>query len=69
MTTHLKITDSVFLSLVNNNKIVTLIPDLSSNEGGSTDSRNSLLKYILPNKFEVKQYEVRLFYSFLEVPK
>jgi hypothetical protein len=64
-----KIMDSVFVSLTKNNKITNLILDLRTNEGGSTDARNSLLKYILPKDFEAKEYEERPFYSFLEVPK
>jgi len=64
-----KIMDSLFLSLSNNKQIKNLILDLRTNEGGSTDARNSLLKYILPKDFEAKKYQERPFYSFLEVPK
>ena len=64
-----KIIDSLFLSLANNKKVKNLILDLRTNEGGSTDARNSLLKYILPKDFEAKKYKERPFYSFLEIPK
>ncbi len=64
-----KVIDSLFLSLANNKKVKNLILDLRTNEGGSTDARNSLLKYILPSDFEAKEYQERPFYSFLEVPK
>jgi Peptidase family S41 len=64
-----KIIDSLFLNLANNKKVKNLILDLRTNEGGSTDARNSLLKYILPKDFEAKEYQERPFYSFLEVPK
>jgi hypothetical protein len=64
-----KIIDSLFLSLANNKRVKNLILDLRTNEGGSTDARNSLLKYILPKDFEAKEYQERPFYSFLEVPK
>ena len=64
-----KIIDSLFLSLAHNRKVKNLILDLRTNEGGSTDARNSLLKYILPKDFEAKEYKERPFYSFLEVPK
>lgn len=63
-----KVIDSLFLSLANNKKVKNLILDLRTNEGGSTDARNSLLKYILPKDFEAKEYQERPFYSFLEVP-
>ena len=61
--------DSLFLSLANNKKVKNLILDIRTNEGGSTEARNSLLKYILPKDFEAKEYQERPFYSFLEVPK
>jgi hypothetical protein len=64
-----KMMDSVFLSLANNTKIKNLILDVRTNEGGSTDARNSLLKYVLPKNFDAKEYKERPFYSFLEVPK
>jgi Peptidase family S41 len=64
-----KVIDSLFLNLANNKKAKNLILDIRTNEGGSTDARNSLLKYILPKDFEAKEYKERPFYSFLEVPK
>jgi hypothetical protein len=64
-----KIIDSLFLSLADNKKVKNLILDLRTNEGGSTDARNALLKYILPKDFEARDYQERQFYSFLEVPK
>ena len=64
-----KIIDTFFLSVANNKKVKNLILDLRANEGGSTEARNSLLKYILPKDFEAKEYQERPFYSFLEVPK
>ncbi len=64
-----KIIDSLFLCLANNKQVKNLVMDLRTNEGGNTDARNALLKYILPRDFEAKQYQERPFYSFLEVPK
>ncbi len=64
-----KIIDSLFLELSNHKKINNLILDIRTNEGGSTEARNSLLKYILPKDFVVKDYRERPFYSFLEVSK
>jgi hypothetical protein len=64
-----KLIDSLFLSLSNNKHITNLVLDLRSNEGGSTDARNALLKYILPKNFYAKEYQERPFYSFLTVPE
>lgn len=64
-----KVIDSLFLSLAGNKKVKNLILDLRTNEGGSTDARNALLKYILPGDFEAKNYRERPFYSFLKVPE
>ena len=64
-----KIIDSLFSGLANDKRVKNLILDLRTNEGGSTDARNALLKYILPRNFEAKQYQERQFYSFLQVPK
>ena len=64
-----KLTDSLFFGLSKNKKVKYLILDLRTNEGGSADARNSLLKYILPKDFSAKNYRERPFYSSLEVPK
>lgn len=64
-----KTIDSLFSVLANNQRVKNLILDIRTNEGGSTDARNSLLKYILPKNFIAKDYQERPFYSFLEVPK
>ncbi len=64
-----KITDSLFLSLAKNEKVKNLILDIRTTEGGSTDMRNYLLKYILQKEFLAKDYQERVFHSFLEVPK
>lgn len=64
-----KVIDSLFLNLSYNKKVKNLILDLRTNEGGSTEARNSLLKYVLPKNFKAKDYQERPFYSFLEISK
>jgi hypothetical protein len=63
------IVDSLFAGLSNSSTVKNLILDIRTTEGGNTDARNLLLKYILPKNFIVKDYNERVFNSFLEVPK
>ena len=63
-----KIADSLFASLSNNKNVKNLIIDIRTNEGGNSDIRNALLKYVLPKNFVAKEYQERPFYSSLTVP-
>jgi Peptidase family S41 len=64
-----KLIDSLFLYLSENKRVKNLIIDLRSNEGGSSEARNTLLSYVLPQNFEAKDYKERPFYSFLAIPE
>lgn len=61
--------DSLFLSLKNNPQVENLIIDIRKTEGGNTEARDYLLKYLLPKNFDAKNYDEKVFHAFLEVPK